>query len=114
MEKKIEYKPVTQIVGQPSKCDVTLLTNELRKMATSVKTKLGAGKHGHLRLVIEETLYKDISHKGNTFDFLAHPGAYPSNVSTDAQIRKKKFLRNTKLVELAFTNARHAKPSRIF
>ena len=61
-------------------------------MAASVKTKLGTDKHDHLRLVIEETPYKDISHKGNTFDFLAHPGAYPSNVSTDAQIREKEIL----------------------
>ena len=69
IEKKIGDKPITQIVGQPSKRDVTLLTKELKKMAASIKTALGGGKHGHLGLVIEEISYKDISYKGKTFDF---------------------------------------------
>ena len=110
VEKKIADKVVTRIVGQPSERDVTLLRKELGKVAASVKTKLGGGKHGHLGLVIKEEKYKTISHQNKVFTIPAHPGAYPSTVSADAQTRENK-LQNTKLV---YTNAKHAKPSTIF
>jgi hypothetical protein len=91
VEKKIGDKPVTQIVGQPSERDVTLLTKELGKLAASVKTSLGGGKHGHLGLVIEETKYTGISDGSKTFDIPAHPGSYPSTVSADAATREKEI-----------------------
>ena len=89
IEKDIGDKTVTRIVGQPSERDVTLLRKELGKMAGSVKTKLGGGKHGHLGLVIPEDKYKAISHQNKTFDIPAHPGDYPESVSADAATREK-------------------------
>ena len=89
IEKDIGDKNVTRIVGQPSERDATQLRKELGKMAGSVKTKLGGGKHGHLGLVIPEDTYKTISHGSQIFDIPAHPGDYPAQVSTDAATREK-------------------------
>ena len=89
IEKDIGDKNVTRIMGQPSERDVTQLRKELGKMAGSVKTKLGGGKHGHLGLLIPEDSYKTISHGSETFDIPAHPGDYPAQVSADAATREK-------------------------
>src|SRR5210317_2077646 len=91
VEKKIAEKAVTRIVEQPSERDVTLLRKELGKLAVTVKTKLGGGKHGHLGLVLEEAKYVAISNNGEKFNIPPHPGAYPSTVSSDAQQREKEL-----------------------
>ena len=95
VEKKLADKNVTQISGQPSERDVTLLTKELEKLAASVKTTLGGGGHGHLSLVIEEAKYTKISNGGSKFDCPAHPGTYPATVSSDAATREKEVAEHT-------------------
>ena len=86
---KIVDKPVSRIHGQPSDLSVTVLTRELVKLASSVKTKLGGGKHGHIGLVLDDTKYTTISDGNKSFVIPAHPGSYPANVSADAAMREK-------------------------
>ena len=107
IENKLAGEEVTQIVGQPSKQAVTLLTKELVMLVRTVKTKLEDGKHGHIQLVIVEVSYRAISHENKAFDIPSHSGIYPSTVLADATTRKKKS-QNTKL---KYTNAKHAKQS---
>ena len=91
IQAKIADKSVTRIHGQPSDLSVTILTRELVKLASSVKTKLGGGKHGHIGLILEDTRYTAISNGGVSFNEPAHPGAYPATVSNDSATREKEI-----------------------
>ena len=81
IETKIADKTVSRIHGQPSEVAVTTLTKELSKIAATVKTKLGGGKHGHIGLVIEDATYRTFSEGGASFTIPSHPGDYPEVVS---------------------------------
>ncbi len=89
LKTKITDKIILQIHGQPSKVAVTALTKGLSKIATTVKTKLGGGKHSHICLVIEDVSYTTFSDGGAVFTILMCPGEYPSTVSDVAAMQAK-------------------------
>ena len=89
IETRLAEKTVTKIQGQPTDQSVTLLRKEISKIAASVPSGLGGGKHGHLGLVMSDAEYTAISHDGESFTVPAHSGAYPSTVSNEAAVRAK-------------------------
>lgn len=94
IEAKLADKPVTKIHGQPSMRDITQLKRELTKIAASVSTGLGGGKHGHVGVVIPKDEYIKFSEGGAEFDIPAHPGHYPDTVSSVAATRDKQVAKH--------------------
>ncbi len=50
-----------------------MLIRELSKIATTIKTKLGRGKHDHIGLIIKDAAYKIFSHNVTSFTIPEHP-----------------------------------------
>ena len=52
---------IDKIIGQPTNTTVTLLKQQIAKIAAAVKTTKWGGRHGHLALVINETDYRTVT-----------------------------------------------------
>lgn len=68
---------VTKIDGQPNDQSLVHLEKELIKIAMSVSTALGGGRHGHAGLIIPDAEYVRRTN-GEQFVVPAHPGVYPT------------------------------------
>ena len=91
IEAKLADKPVSKIHGQPTDKTITRLERELTEITSSVPTSLGGGKHGHARIVIHRDCYITFSNGGAEFTIPAHPGYFPTTVSSVAGTRDKQF-----------------------
>ena len=89
IEASLRERTVTKIQGQPTDRTLTQLRRELTKIAASVPTNLGGGKHGHVGIVIPDAKYVLVSDGGVSFTVPAHPGHYPASASDDPKIRAK-------------------------
>ena len=54
---KLEDKLVSKIKGQPDNESITRLERKLTKIASSVPTDLGGGKHGHAGIIVPNAKY---------------------------------------------------------
>ena len=54
IEASLRERTVTKIQGQPTDRTLTQLRRELTKIAASVPTNLGGGKHSHIGIVIPD------------------------------------------------------------
>ena len=68
-----EYADLTQIHGEPTYKTLTILFNQFKANARSVRTSLGGGQHGHLSLVLSPAQYNTIA-PNQPFIYPAHPG----------------------------------------
>ena len=98
IEASLREKQVTSIPGQPTDRTLTKLKKELTKIAGSVPTAIGGGKHGHAGLIIEESKYITVSNGGVTFNIPAHPGMYPETVSDDVKVRASEEAKHKGLI----------------
>jgi hypothetical protein len=80
---------VTKIDSQPNDRSLVQLEKELIKIAMSVSTALGGGRHGHAGLIIPNAEYARIAN-GETFVVPAHPGVYPTiNITSKNKSRRE-------------------------
>ena len=89
IEASLKEKSVAKIHGQPTDRSLTQLKRELMKIAASVPTKLGGGKHGHSGLIIPKDKYITVSDGDAEFIVPPHPGHYPINASDDPKVRAR-------------------------
>ena len=76
-ETTFEYADLSHINGEPTYDSLTILFNQLKANARSVRTSLGGGSHGCLGLLLSPAQYTTIAHT-TPFIYPIHPG--PLNV----------------------------------
>ena len=70
------------------------------KIAASIPTSLGGGKHGHIGVILPEDEYVKISQDGKKISIPEHPGHYPTTVSSIAATRaKQEAMLKAKIIE---------------
>ena len=79
---KVRKETVTNIHGQPTNQDLTILEKELMVILTNILTTLGGGNHGHTGIHMDPARYLLIA--GVPFASPANPGNYPANVPGNA------------------------------
>ena len=80
---------VTKIDGQPNDRSLVQLEKELVKIAMSISTALGGGRHGHAGLIIPDAEYVRRTN-GEQFIVPAHPGVYPTtNITSKTKSRRE-------------------------
>ena len=89
IEALLKEKSVAKVHGQPTDRSLTQLKRELMKIAASVPTNLGGGKHGHAGLIIPRAKYITVSDGGVEFTVPHHLGHYPLNASDDPKVRAR-------------------------
>ena len=60
-ETTFEYADLTAIHGEPTYEALTILLNQLKANARSVRTSLGGGNHGYLGLLLSPEQYASIA-----------------------------------------------------
>jgi len=72
-ETTFEYADLTPIHGEPTYKSLTVLFNQLKANARSVRSSLGGGQHGYLGLVLSPAIYNTIA-PNTPFQYPVHPG----------------------------------------
>ena len=72
-ETTFEYADLTPIRGEPTYDSLTILLNQLKANARSVRTSLGGGQHGYLGLLMSPAQYATIA-PHTPFIYPTHPG----------------------------------------
>ena len=86
-----ELPELSRIHGEPPTATLLDLRNEIRCNAQSVTTTLGGGKHGHLGLVMSESLYTSLP-DATPYIKPEYPGPFQIEdpVATDVEIAQEK------------------------
>ena len=111
IEKFLELVKVIKIQSQPIENDVIKLQKELGQIAWKVPPIPGSGNHCHFRLIIEKSVYWEISNRGVAFVTSNNPEVYPDVPAgvTTAQWERFVTEHKAKVVEyekcLGVTNA---------
>ena len=89
VEENLKGFPITKIDGQPTNKDLNQLKTELFEMVASIRTSNNGGSHGHIGMIMDETVYQAFSKGGAAFIMPTYPGPYPSTVDPDAVIHER-------------------------
>ncbi len=68
-----EYPDLTVVHGEPTYDSLTILLNQLKANARSVRTSIGGGQHGYLGLLLSPAQYAIIA-PNTPFQYPPHPG----------------------------------------
>ena len=91
VEESLKDYFITKIDGQPSKEAITKLKLELSEGLASIPTLNGAGRHGHIGLIIPTAEYTTFSHNNVPYNILDNPGPYPTTVNPDTIMRERQI-----------------------
>eukprot|EP00957_Ditylum_brightwellii_P046004 3490032-Ditylum_brightwellii.AAC.1 len=58
---KFPHQTLQQVEGEPEYSAINTIMQQLYENAVTIPSSLGGGVHGHIRLVMEPTLYSSLS-----------------------------------------------------